>query len=743
MTQKNRYIFRIEGIVQGVGFRPFVYTLAKLYGLNGTVLNNAQGVIIDIEGDEEAISTFEDALLTQLPPLARIDYFFKEIHVLFNYTEFKILHSEEGEVKSSLILPDMSLCDDCLREMKDPKNRRFEYVFTNCTNCGPRYSIIKTVPYDRPYTSMHPFVMCEACSQEYKNPQDRRYHAQPISCSCCGPVIELKTIRGEIIEKGEYALKKLAQLIQKGHCVAMKGMGGFHLMCDAQNDDALIRLREKKSRPMKPFAVMFKNIEALEQVCTVSIFEKKALQSLLRPIVLVEKLELNSSELSPYVAPHIDRLGVFLPYTPLHVMLFEYLKSPIVATSANLQGEPIISEATLLEQKLSHVIEYYLDYNREIVNSSDDSVVQYIHDKPLWMRLSRGLTPLSFRTHFSEKRAILAVGAHQKNAIALYLNQQVILGPYIGDLDNIASFTLFEKVIASFRSFYDFTPMCIVGDLHPSYASTQWAKKQNLPFIQIQHHYAHILSAMFEHNLSETVLGIAWDGTGYGEDGTIWGGELLECSPKGYKRISSFEPFLLLGGDASIKESRRVLASILWDLEALGHAIEEPLLEYFTEQEAKTLKQVYIRKINAPSCSSVGRLFDAVAVLCGMEGKVSYDGQSGLFLESLYDKTLEDTYTFVIKEGTVFYKELFLEMLKEKEPSLIATKFINALAHLANEMASHSSYPCILSGGVFQNRTLVEKILALNENKFILHEKFTPNDGGICMGQLYYALHNT
>ena len=740
MTQNIRVVFKIEGIVQGVGFRPFVYTLATRFGLKGTVLNNAQGVTIDIEGDEALLASFEEALTSELPPLSRIDCFTKELQPYKFYTKFYILKSEEGDVKSSLILPDMSLCDDCLKEMHDPNNRRFGYIFTNCTNCGPRYSIIKTVPYDRPYTSMHPFTMCEECIEEYENPLDRRYHAQPISCANCGPTVVLKTIEGNMIAEGGNALLKLAQLIEDGHSVAMKGMGGFHLICDATNDEALLRLREKKVRPSKPFAVMFKNLEALEQVCALSVHEKKALQSLLRPIVLVKKF--NTLTISPYVAPNIDRLGVFLPYTPLHVMLFHFLKNPIVATSANLSGEPIISEATLLEEKLGHVVEYYLDYNREIVNSSDDSVVQYIDNKPLWMRLSRGLTPLSFRTKFSEKKAILAIGAHQKNAVALYLNQQVILSPYIGDLDNIASYTLFKKVIASFQEFYDCTPMCIVGDLHPNYATTLWAKKQVIPFLQVQHHYAHILSVMFEHQLSETVFGIAWDGTGYGDDGTIWGGEFLECSPKGYKRLSSFEPFLLLGGDASIKESRRVLASILWDLEGMGHCIEENLLNYFTTQEAKTLKQVYTKKINAPLCSSVGRLFDAVAVLCGMEGKVSYDGQSGLFLESLYDKTLNETYYFLIENERILYKELFLEMLKDEEASLIATKFINGLAHLAIEMANRSSQPCVLSGGVFQNRTLVEKIYELRPHGFVMNEKLTPNDGAICIGQLYYALHN-
>lgn len=742
MIPLNRIIFRIEGIVQGVGFRPFVFTLAHRFGLKGSVLNNSQGVYIDAEGEESVLKAFESALYNELPSLARIDFLEKTLQPCANFQDFIILHSEEGNTKSSLILPDMSLCDACLHDIYEPSNKRYHYVFTNCTNCGPRYSIVKTVPYDRPNTSMKPFTMCEECMEEYTNPLDRRYHAQPISCPKCGPRIVLKTIQGEVLEEGNEALKMLALLIGKGHSVALKGMGGFHLICDASNASAIKQLREKKRRPTKPFALMFKNTKAIEETCTLSSFEKEALTSLLRPIVLVKRLDKNSPHIHTSVAPNMDRLGVFLPYTPLHVMLFEYLSSPIIATSANLSGEPIISDALQLEQKLSHVVSYYLDYNRDIINSSDDSIVQYVGEKALWMRLSRGLTPLSVRTSFKDKRTLLAIGAHQKNAIALYLNHQVILSPYIGDLDTIAGFVLFEKMVSSLRDFYDFEPECIVGDLHPNYATTQWAKKQNLPFVQVQHHYAHILSLMFEHQLDEPVLGLAWDGTGYGEDGTIWGGEFLECTPKTYKRLASFEPFLLLGGDASVKESRRVLASVLWDLEALGHDVEPILLSYFTALELKKLKQVYTKKINAPLCSSVGRLFDAVAVLCGMQGEISYDGQSGLFLESLYDKTIDDAYIFEHRDNTIHYKATFLEMIKDKEPSLIATKFINALAQLANHMASTTTLKCLLSGGVFQNRTLLEKILSTHENTFILHEKLTPNDGGICIGQLYYALHN-
>lgn len=740
---KRRVAYRIEGIVQGVGFRPFIYTLSLHFGLKGFVLNNTLGVYLEVEGSDEALCLFDEALYAKLPPLARLDFVEKTPLDPIGYASFEIHHSEVGESKSSLVLPDMALCDDCMRELLDASNRRHHYFFINCTNCGPRYSIIRTVPYDRPNTSMQPFVMCDACQEEYTNPLDRRYHAQPISCATCGPSLYLKHISGEVLAYDHDAILRLASLIKEGKSVAMKGMGGFHLMCDASSDEAVRTLRERKQRPHKPFAVMFKNFEAVEAVCSVSSCEKEALLSQLRPIVLLKRADKSTLALSDLVAPFTDRLGVFLPYTPLHVMLFEYLSHPIIATSANRSGEPIISDEVTLQKKLSHVVEYYLDYNREIVHSSDDSVVQYCGEKALLMRLSRGIAPLSVRVPSPEKRPILAIGVHQKNAIAIYLNQQVIVSPYIGDLDNLATCELFEKMISALGSFYDATPELIVGDKHPYYASIQWAKKQAIPFLQIQHHYAHILSAMFEHHLDETVLGIAWDGTGYGDDGTLWGGEFFVCDTHTYERVASFEPFYLLGGDASIKETRRVLASLLWDLEDRGYDVEPLLLAYFDAKELKNLKQLYVKKINAPLCSSVGRIFDAVAIICGMDARVSYDGQSGLFLETLYDERIQEAYTFTCKEGVVLYKEVLWEMFQDNDPRTIASKFINALAHLVQSMTTLYGRKTILSGGVFQNRTLVEKILSFKNDAIYTQHRLPPNDGGVCVGQIYYALQNS
>ena len=622
------------------------------------------------------------------------------------------------------------MCDDCLSEMRDENNRRYNYFFTNCTNCGPRYSIVKTVPYDRPNTSMKPFVMCKDCQQEYDNPLDRRYHAQPISCEKCGPTLSLKDMAGNVISTNLCAIKDLANFIEDGHIVAMKGMGGFHLICDATNTNSIKNLREKKKRPSKPFAVMMKSIENVELTCRLSRFEKSRLLSNERPIVLLKTKQNNISSL---VAPYIDRLGVFLAYTPLHVKLLDFLQNPIIATSANRSGEPIVTDEHNLQTKLGGVIKYYLDYNREIVNSSDDSVVQVIDDKDLMMRASRGITPLSVRVKTNEKRKILAVGAHQKNSIAIYMNNQVILSPYIGDLDNIETIKAFHKTLATFKEFYNFEPDLIVGDKHPLYETTKWAKKQSVPFVQIQHHYAHILSCMFEHDIDEKVLGIAWDGTGYGDDGTIWGGEFLVCDRKAYKRVAYFEPFLLLGGDASIKDIRRIALSMILDCE--DSEIYRALLTQFKTSELNLLKQMHKKELNSPKCSAVGRLFDMVAVIAGVCDKVSYDGESGLILESLYDENITEAYNIYLDGEVVKYKHTISEMFVDKKPSLIASKFINALVNIVFVVSSNYDLKTLLSGGVFQNRTLLEKILKRNNN-IIFQNKLPINDGSIAIGQL-------
>ncbi len=741
MSSKKRYIYRIEGIVQGVGFRPFIYQIAHSNFLKGYVLNNSLGVAIDIEGEIESLKKFDNSLHVELPPLSRVDVIDKTELEFFGYQDFEIRKSDEKASKHTLVSPDMSICDDCLSELRDKNNFRHNYYFINCTNCGPRYSIIKTVPYDRVNTSMSIFQMCQKCKSEYTNPMDRRYHAQPISCEDCGPEISLKTIDGIVLAKNSEAIDKISSLITKGHIVAMKGMGGFHLICDATQNRVVKELRERKKRSTKPFAVMFETIDDIKKCSNITNDEEKAITSIQRPIVLVKK-NAKSSLISDLVAPYIDRLGVFLPYTPLHVLLLQELKKPIIATSANRSGEPIIKDAKELEKSLGNIVEFYLDYNREIVNASDDSVLQIIEGKQLFMRASRGFTPMSFRSKYTEKRHILAVGAHQKNSIALYLDNQIILSPYIGDLDSVKSCEFFQRTLETFKKLYNFDPEVIICDLHPNYFTTQWAKKQNKKVYQIQHHFAHILSCMFEHDLKDELLGIAWDGTGYGDDGTIWGGEFFICDRKSYKRVAYFEPFYLLGGDKSIKDIKRVAISMIFDVvKDDDFSSFKNFVDLFDKNEFSILKQMHQKNINAIKCSSVGRIFDAVVVFSGVCESVTYDGESGLIIESLYDEGISQSYEFYLDGDVIRYKHIFAQMLKDKNPSLIATKFINGLVDILFKISNRYDLDIAFGGGVFQNRTILEKITKKPmKQKIYFPHKLPINDGGIAVGQLYNYL---
>ncbi len=719
----------ITGLVQGVGFRPFVYSEALKNSLTGFVLNDSSGVSIEVQGSEKDLQNFLYSLQNSLPPLARIDSFKNEPIKLKNESSFKILKSSNTTDKLSPIVPDMALCDDCLNELNDPENRRFKYPFINCTNCGPRYSIIKDIPYDRPKTSMAKFKMCKQCESEYKDPKNRRYHAQPISCHDCGVKLIFKSGKESVI--GDGGIKKVAHLINDGKIVAIKGVGGFHLVCDATNEEPIKRLREFKNRPSKPFAIMCENLEQALKYAKANNDEKKALQSIEKPIVLLRKNE--HSNICDLVAPKTNRLGIFLPNTPLHVILFDFLKAPIIATSANLKGQSIITDIKDLDEKFGKLLSGILDYDRDIIHSCDDSVLQMISEKKIYLRLSRAITPLSIPLMNRCDKNILAVGAEQKNQIAFYFKNRLIISPYLGDMDNVSIYELFEKSIEEFKRFYGISFDLIIHDKHPNYTTTKWAKSQNLPTLSIQHHHAHILSVLVDKKmpLNTKVLGIAWDGSGYGEDGTIWGGEFLLVESKKSKRVAHFKPFKLLGGEQSIKNINRIAYSMLL---SLGVELEE-------FRELKFLAQMFEKNINSPLCSSVGRLFDAVCYLaCGLK-QVSYDGESGLLLESLYNESISQSYDFSIENGVISYDEMLLAILNERnDASLVATKFLNTLSEIILQISSLYDLPIVLSGGVFQNKTLLKILLKKTKKPLIFPTQISPNDGSICIGQVAYGL---
>ena len=730
----------IEGIVQGVGFRPFIYKLANEFGYKGYVLNNGEGVEIDIEGED--IDSFIGAIKNNLPPLAKIDKISIKHLPPKHYKNFEIKHSKSTS-KTTFISPDISICEDCLKEMFDKENRRYLYPFINCTNCGPRYTIIENIPYDRKNTSMKKFKMCEKCKKEYTNPLDRRYHAQPISCYECGPKLSLKwkiengeweEMREEELLSSKFQVSSIifeavGKFLKEGKIGAIKGLGGFHLICDATNENALKELRSRKKRPLKPFAMMFKNIEQIEKYCEINEFEKKLILSKERPIVIVKK----KKELKA-IADNIDRYGVFLPYTPIHYLLFEFIDFPIVATSANISNEPIIRSFEELNNKLGGVVDFVLDYNRDIVNACDDSVITCVEDKILTYRLSRGFAPKSFSLNKKIKPNILAVGANQKNTIALSFKDKVILSPHIGDLLTIDSVEYFERTINTFKRLYSFEPDVIVGDLHPQYESTKWAKNQNLTFHQIQHHFSHILSAMFEFNLDGDFLGFSFDGTGFGDDGNIWGGEVFVCNKKEYKRVFHFKYFPLIGGEKAIKNPSLTAVNLLKN-------VDENLAKEF--KEYNLIKN--LNEENFLKTSSVGRIFDIVAYLGGFMNVNEYEGYSGMRIESFYNGKLkmENRKLFEIKNKEIDISELIrFVALNKGNLELIATTFLNTLADIIIFISEEINLPVILSGGVFQNKTLMKIILKNIKRDIYFNQKTPINDGGISLGQIMWGIEN-
>jgi len=722
----------IKGTVQGVGFRPFIYTLAKKQNLKGTISNGSSGVEIYINSNN--IELFIESIKKELPPLASIDFIEIKETAFQNFQDFKIIETKTSGDVTVNIPPDISICRACEKELFDSTNRRYGYPFITCTHCGVRYSIIYDLPYDRVNTSMKFFKMCRACEEEYNNPMDRRYHAQPIGCWDCGASLELV---GRGVLSPTKIIDEVVALIEQGNILAIKGVGGYHLVCDATNEKAVTKLRERKRRPTKPFAVMVRDMEMAHQMAYINAKEEELLCSKERPIVIVG---MRASR--PTVAPNISWIGLFLPYTPLHLLILEKLNRPLVATSANVTDEPIAIDRESIE-KLSNVYDYLVDHDREIINGCDDSVVMVVQNQTIFLRRARGYTLVAIKLPFRLDKKVLAVGANQKSTVAIGFDNQVILSPHIGDLDGIESVEYFKENIENLKRIYRFKPEIVAYDRHPNYESTKYAKSLELEEKEVQHHYAHILGVMVEKSVGRDALiptlGVAFDGTGYGDDGNLWGGEFLICDSKGYKRVAHINYFKLLGGAKAIKEPKRVALSLLFDIygdEVIsGLKPSIPTLQAFTQNEIKTQYLMWKKGLNTPLSSSVGRLFDAVASLTGVCQVMSFEGESGMIMEEYYDKTIRDSYPFSFEDGIIDILPMIEAISQEQNPKIAISKFFNTLVEIIYTIYKKYNLPLVLSGGVFQNRVLLELVLEKIPTATVPTQT-PPHDGGIALGQI-------
>ena len=661
---KSRVHIAIRGAVQGVGFRPFVYRLATELQLTGWVLNSPAGVFIEAEGDRTPL----DALLLRLgaekPPLASIQSMECTFLDPSGFTSFEILKSTNSGETGALVLPDIAPCPDCLAEIADPKNRRYRYPFTNCTNCGPRFTIIDALPYDRPNTSMRGFRMCPACLREYEDPADRRFHAQPIACPVCGPRATLWDREGNPLAHDHNAIDGAASLIREGQIVALKGIGGFQLIVGAADNDAVNRLRTRKQREEKPFALMAPDIASVRRLCDVSPLEERALESPEAPIVILRKItgaEGAAGAGSP-VAPGNPSLGIMLPSSPLHHILMRELGFPVVATSGNLTDEPICIDEHDALRRLGGVADAFLVHNRPILRHADDSIVRIMLGRELVTRRARGFSPLPISPGFRAPQ-MLAVGAHLKNAVAVSRGDNVFISQHIGDLGTSDSLEAFKRGVKDMLSMFDVTPERVVSDIHPDYLSTvfagKFAKTSGIPHVSIQHHQAHIASCMAENGLKGTVFGISWDGTGYGTDGTIWGGEFFVTDGGTFKRVGALKQFRLPGGEKAIQEPRRQAIGLLFELYGgeIFNRMELAPFASFSRVERGVLRDMLVKGINSPFTSSAGRLFDAVASLAGLNQVSSFEGQAAMAVEFALGEDRAGTYPFDVTESVQPVKE--------------------------------------------------------------------------------------
>lgn len=747
----ERLKITIRGAVQGVGFRPFIFRLANELNLKGFVLNSSKGIFIEVEGQTDKLKEFIIRIEKEKPPISIIQSFEYSFLDAVGYDEFIIKKSEKDEEITALILPDIATCQDCLRELFDPKDRRYLYPFINCTNCGPRFTIIEMLPYDRPLTSMKNFQMCSHCKEEYHNPLDRRFHAQPIACPVCGPQIELWDANGRIIALKQNAINQTCALIKSGKIIAIKGLGGFHLVVDATNDEAIIQLRKRKQREEKPFALMFPDLNMIKNYCEVSELEERLLKSSEAPIVLLKKKDnLSETNLSKFIAPGNPYLGIMLPYTPLHHILMNILKKPVVATSGNLSEEPICIDEYDALKRLKGIADFFLVHNRPILRHCDDSIVRIIKGREFIIRRARGYAPLPFLIDGAngiDDENIIAVGGHLKNTISIKKKNQVFISQHIGDLSTFESFNAFKKTINDFKSLYELNKVIYVGDLHPDYLSTKYLKEQKNEYRLIQHHLAHVAACKLENQLKGEALGVSWDGTGFGYDGKIWGSEFFYIDDENYAHLGQFKKFSLPSGEKAIREPKRTLAGVLFEIFGDHILNNNLLLKKFSHTELKLIVDLIKKKINSPDCVSAGRLFDAVSSLIGIADYSNFEGQAAMKLEWAISESTNDHYEFeFIKENKVIIdwsriiSGLIDDLEKGKSQSELSGKFHNTLTEIIVEFAKKFNLKkVLLSGGCFQNIYLLNRTIdRLKEESFqpYWHQRIPTNDGGISFGQI-------
>jgi len=788
MIETKSKKFKVTGIVQGVGFRPFVYGLATQLGLKGWVCNTSAGVFIEVDGHEETLTKFLEALNNHPPPLSRVDSIYVENCNPKGFNSFKIVHSEPIPGAYIPISPDVSTCDDCLRELLDPLNKRYLYPFINCTNCGPRFTIISDIPYDRPKTTMAGFKMCSYCQREYENPLNRRFHAQPTACPDCGPQVwfEPKDQSQKTFHQGD-GLLQTQKFLCNGLIVAIKGLGGFHLACDATNQDAVEELRRRKLRIEKPFAVMLQDISSVSQHCYMNKREKDLLLSRERPIVLLQRKP--ESTIASNIAPNQDTLGVMLPYTPLHMLIFSNLSklagnnleipndslipSAIVLTSGNISEEPIAYSNRDARSNLSSLVDGFLMHNRDIQVRCDDSVVRDLaftktqldnrnNAVPTYfLRRSRGYAPNPIRIPFGGIQ-VLATGPELKNTFCLSKDKYAFISHHIGDMENFETLQSFESGISHYENLFRVEPEAIACDLHPNYLSTRYAveraKTTSKPLFQIQHHHAHAAACMVDNDLmgDHPVLGICFDGTGYGPDGAIWGGEFLIADYFGYERFAHLEYSPLPGGDSAIRKPYRTALAQLWHHDIDWDDDFSPVIAACGDDKAM-LRTMLENEISTPKTSSVGRLFDAIASLAGVRNEVTYEGQAAIEFENFANHEERSFYEFGVntpsrapngqKPFSIGTKSLYDSVVKDIRNGIeiptIAAKFHNGLAKVSVEVSKlardrYGIYEVALSGGVWQNMMLLRKTIHLLEKEHFtvyIHKQVPTNDGGLSLGQ--------